>query len=123
MQKIFILDDEPARHRTFTKRFAGAQITRAFNATDGMACLEDGPYDVAYIDHDLGDWYKVLDEDGETLVERTGLTVLEHMLNNIPREKWPRAVIVHSWNAPRAKLMVELLRDKEVPAAYQPFTA
>lgn len=122
--KIFILDDQDVRHRAFVKRFIGHQLTHAYTASDAMRKLEDGPYDVAFFDHDLADWYKKQDEDGnEVLLERTGLDVVEHLLERIPPAKWPREVVVHSWNGTRGQLMTALLNKNGVSATYQPFTA
>lgn len=122
--KIFILDDQEVRHQAFIERYAGHWLVRAYTADDAIKKLEDGPYDLAFFDHDLGDWYKEQCEDGGTVLrERTGLDVVEHLLERIPPSKWPREVVVHSWNGSRGQLMTALLQRNGVSAVYRPFTA
>lgn len=122
--KIFILDDMEERHQAFIKRYPGHWFVRAYTADEAIKKLADGPYDLAFFDHDLGDWYKEYGEDGvATAVERTGLDVVEHLLERIPPSKWPREVVVHSWNGSRGQLMTALLKRNGVSATYQPFTA
>lgn len=121
--KIFILDDDEMRHQTYIRRYPGHWFVRAHTALDAMKKLEDGPFDMAFFDHDLGDWYKECDANGvETLRERTGLDVVEHLLERIPPEKWPHVAVVHSWNGTRGRLMTDLLVKNGVSAIYQPFT-
>jgi hypothetical protein len=90
---------------------------------------------LAMFDHDLGDYscpncsikltYKVspggiIDHprsaycfdckwkygDDGVIAERTGDTIVRHMIEFIPEEKWPATAIVHSHNGDRAKYMV-----------------
>lgn len=121
--KIFILDDMEERHQAFIKRYPGHWFVRAYTADEAVRKLEEGPFDLAFFDHDLGDYHRVQHEDGsESLVERTGLDVVEHLLERIPQEKRPREVVVHSWNGTRGQLMTALLKKNGVSAVYQPFT-
>lgn len=121
--KIFILDDGEERHQTYIKRYPGHWFIRAYTFAEAVKKLEDGPFDIAFFDHDLCDWYKEQSPDGsEILRERTGLDVVEHMLERVAPTKWPREAVVHSWNGSRGPLMTALLQRNGVPATYQPFT-
>lgn len=119
MQSVFILDDDPIRHLTLKSRFVDASITAAHAALEAMHLLQDGPYDLACLDHDLGDWYE--GDDGE-LHELTGMDVVRYLIDEVPRDRWPKEVIVHSWNGMRGRHMVDLLKDNGVKASYWPFT-
>lgn len=121
--KIFILDDDEARHQSLIRRYPGHWFVRAYTADEAIKKLSEGPFDLAFFDHYLGDWYKEQCEDGgEILCERTGLDVVEFLLTHVPREKWPEDIVVHTWNKTRGQLMTALLVEKGASAIYQPFT-
>lgn len=121
--KIFILDDDEMRHQSIMRKYPKYTFVRAHGALDAMKKLEEGPFDMAFFDHDLGDWYKEQNADGvEVIRERTGLDVIEHLLERVHPAKWPEDVIVHSWNGTRGRLMTDLLVKNGVSAIYQPFT-
>ena len=119
--KIFILGDEEYRHHAITERYEGCQFVRAYNVTDAIAKLEEGPYDIACLDHSLGDWY--IDNEKDEIRERTGLDVVNHLIEKVEPTKWPRQVVVHSWNGTCGRLMAKLLEAAGVAATYQPFAA
>ena len=122
--KIFILDDQEVRHQAFIERYAGHWLVRAYTVDEAILKLADGPYDLAFFDHDLGDYREEQCADGSSIRrERTGLDVVEHLLERIPPSKWPREVVVHSWNGSRGQLMTTLLQTNGVSAVYRPFTA
>lgn len=120
--KIFILDDLKERHDAFVLRYPGHRHRHAYTVAEAEVLLLEGGFDLAFLDHDLGDWYKLLTDSGEITVERTGLDVVRYLLEKVPRARWPKQVVVHTWNAPRGQLMTALLREQGVDVSYVPFT-
>jgi CheY-like chemotaxis protein len=121
MARILVLDDlDDIRHPVFRRRLSEHQLTCVTTAVAAMAALDVETFDVLHLDHDLGEWYK--DETGQPR-ERTGMTVVDHLLQQVPKERWPSKVIVHSWNTNRSRRMVEALNAAGIHAVYQPFTA
>lgn len=120
--KIFILDDDPERHEALVRKYPGHWFRHAYNVPQANELLAEGHYDIAFLDHDLGDWYKTMVDDKEIAVERTGLDVVRFLLEQIPQDRWPRQVIVHSWNGVRGREMTARLTDHGINARYIPFT-
>lgn len=120
--KILILDDMPERHETLVRRYPGHWFRHAYNVQQAQELLAEGNYALAFLDHDLGDWYKQSVGNEEVLVERTGLDVVTFLLEQVPQDRWPTQVIVHSWNGPRGLLMTQLLKARGIDASYIPFT-
>ena len=119
--KIFVLDDVPERHETYVKRYPGHWFKHAYNVQQAKEMLVEGPYDIAFLDHDLFDWHKV---DGiEEPIERTGLDVVKFLVESLPRERWPKKVVVHTWNGSRGNVMLEILKQHGVDAYYVPFSS
>jgi hypothetical protein len=119
--KIFILDDDQNRHEAIVKKYPGNYFRHAYNVPQACSLLAEGNYDAAFLDHDLCDWYKAEAEDAVP-VERTGLDVVRYLLEKIPRERWPKQVIVHTWNGSRGRLMTALLAEQGIDVSYVPFT-
>lgn len=120
--KIFILDDDPSRHETLVRKYPGNWFRHAYTVAQAQELLSEGGYDAAFLDHDLGDWYKDRVDNEEVRVERTGLDVVRYLLEQVPQDRWPKQVIVHSWNGPRGLLMTSLLKERGIDASYVPFT-
>lgn len=109
--RILILDDAASRHAAFELKFHGIERTHVYNYRACVNALErDDAYDVAYLDHDLGD------------EQVTGLDVARHIAAMSP-EKQPKTVIVHSWNPRGAQRMIDVLREGSVLCFYEPFKA
>jgi hypothetical protein len=88
-------------------------------ATQAIELLKSEPvFDLICLDHDL-DLIPNGNNVGE--FEETGMMVAEFVNLHMEREKLPRKAMVHSWNAPAAKLMAELLADVEIPVVRIPF--
>ncbi|MBA2706283.1 MAG: hypothetical protein H0U59_00560 [Gemmatimonadaceae bacterium] len=117
MLTVFILDDEEERHLSLARRYPGATVTHAYKAAEAKALLAQGPYDLMFLDHNLGDWSLI---DGE-FKEQTGLDIVRYLIDNIPREKWPGSVTVHSLNGSHGPTMVSMLQKAGITAAYVPF--
>ena len=121
--RILILDDDQMRHDAFARRYAGHELTHVYAVAEAQAALIAGGFDMASFDHDLADFQLEKQPDGSVQErEKTGYDVVMFMVSTLPEDRWPAEIIVHSWNAPRAHQMVEVLRDRGAAASYRPFT-
>jgi len=101
---ILVLDDDPARHAVFAVEGRGHRIDHAWFVDDAVARLRRTRYDLVCLDNDLQT------EAGR----REGHEVAE-FIAGMPEESRPRAVLVHSWNGPRALDMERLLSPLYAP--------
>lgn len=108
MAKVFILEDDPARMALFWKALDGHDVTAKSDVESAQRAYQ-GPYDIAFLDHDLG---------GETYVPS------EHHNTGYAFAKWLQdrdhetPVIVHSMNHAGATRMVDRLGSR---ATWMPF--
>lgn len=120
--RILILDDDENRHNEFARRYEGHDLVHAYTAKDAQTALKAGGFDLATLDHDLGDYHEETGPDDSVIMrEMTGYDVVGFLVREVPRDRWPAEMIVHSWNAPRARMMTEILRDHGVRVTYKPF--
>jgi hypothetical protein len=108
---LLFLDDSPDRAAIFIANHPGAKWVET--AADCITALRSQPWHTVFLDHDLG---------GQSMVdsnrEDCGMEVVRWMIRNRPIVK---QVIVHSWNTPAARRMVEDLQRKSYYARYSPF--
>lgn len=124
--KIFILDDDPLRHLNFSKRFdTWHEVVHAYTTEEaGLMLTKLGPFDVCYLDHDLNDYGKhSMVATGYGMQELTGFDVARFIARELAVDKRPTRVVVHSWNPPGARMMVEILQEVGIPTTYEPFQA
>lgn len=108
--KVFILEDDSNRVDLFLEWLKGHSITLVASCEDADAF--DPPYDVIFLDHDLGGRQLEAHED-------CGLTFLKLVATRINPEA---VVVVHSYNAEGARNMLNVLADLKHPKrVYQPF--
>jgi len=118
--KILFLDDMPERHEAFNG-WVGEMakgklpiVAHAYNAKDAISWLETGEgWDLIFLDHDLGEQHYMDRPTGEGAFTSThdgecGCEVMQHIITHGP---WDKPVIVHSYNAPAAKKMVNMMLD------------
>src|SRR5258708_7157764 len=90
--RVFILEDDPERVKTFRDRYRREEITHAATASEAIAILlEQPPFDIVQLDHDL---------DGQQMIASgpgTGLEVANAIAEMAGREPHGR-IIVHSFN-------------------------
>lgn len=107
--RLLVLDDDPIRHAVFERRCAdGDEVVSVYTVSAALHALRLAYYDQASLDHDLG-----AGPDGQTFVAR--------MLTEIPPERWPGKITVHSGNPVGGLRMTERLRDAGIPSQYAPF--
>ncbi len=113
--KILILDDDQNRHDGFALRFPDHELTHCLRYAEGLDALTSkGPFDAAYLDHDLGDCVNDADyyeAGGMYCGGKTYFTGLDfaYFLRDHP-SLCPRDVVIHSWNPDGAKNMEAVLR-------------
>jgi hypothetical protein len=88
--KILVLDDDKSRLRAFQQKLIGAVVT-----CDKLK--NEDPFDVIFLDHDLGGKIYVPSGPG------TGWEVAEWLKNN--PEKKPKKIIFHTLNENGARCM------------------
>lgn len=105
---VFLLDDDPRRHRWFTKRFDGDALDIAENVEEAKELLAENNYDAIFLDHDLlPHHYESNDHDD---FATTGYAVAEWLHENKTLQR-AATIIVHTRNADAAIKMVQKLRD------------
>ena len=125
---ILFLDDDETRHKFFTEWFYSVKgdgdiLISVRSAKECIDTLKNkGPFDLAFLDHDLGGEIFV------TKVENTGYEValFIEMIFQLNKEtigtKIPKSVVVHSYNKQGADRMLNVLNKIcEEYAHWHPF--
>lgn len=110
--RILILDDEAIRHELLDARWReNNELVHVWSVDDAVAALVAGePFDLALLDHDLG--YMVPD----------GTDFARRLTTEVPEDRRPARVVVHSWNPDGARRMVRMCKEVGMRAYYEPFT-
>jgi CheY-like chemotaxis protein len=117
MKRVLFLDDNEDRHVEFCERMQDHDVSVAFTTHQAIELLDtNAPYDVVYLDHDLGEIANT-----EPFNERTGRVVAEHIASVLPRDKWPKQVIIHSWNIDGSRRMRDILQNAGLAVSLAPF--
>jgi CheY-like chemotaxis protein len=109
--RVLFLDDDEMRHETARKNLVGHDARHVRTVAEFQAALSLGPFDVVFLDHDLG---------GEAYVPSGPGTGYEAALLLASREERP-TVICHSYNRPGAIRIVGVLRSHGFSAVWLPF--
>jgi len=108
---VLFMDDDPGRRAAFLERVPSSFVVD--NAMDCIKALSEKPWDVVFLDHDLGGEVYV-----DTGREDCGMEVVRWMEDNLPIVG---SVIVHSLNGPASKEMVNRLDDANYNVTHIPF--
>lgn len=115
MERILILDDSEERMKNFMRRFVhdtNVQVTLCMAVWEALRALEERDrFDTIMLDHDLGSGCP------------EGDVVAKYIANELPEDKRPSLVIVHSHNFAASERMVNLLRDVGIRACHKPYQA
>jgi hypothetical protein len=104
--RILILDDDPVRHAGFTLAYPEDERTHTYKYSEVVSALQlQGPWDLVYLDHDLGDFDESEVYDEATMYnssrqEYTGADVAWFIARKLSQEKRPKKVIIHSFMEP-----------------------
>lgn len=105
--KVLVIDDEYDRQDWFlgTLQRTGLKmrITQAHNDTEAMIAFRDNKFDLAFFDHDLGQW----SDNGSIIAGKVRILHTEY--------NCPKAVIVHSMNYQGARNIASKFND--IPTA------
>ncbi len=147
--RILTLDDMAERQRAMVRWFVGHEHVHAWTAAGAIRELEGPVWDLVMLDHDLAEeHYLALSErplchcvsqdsvallpdpmcsdcggtgQGEpTYAPGTGMDVADYIAK-MPKERWPKTVIVHSWNPVRSWEMSRRLNQAGVNVWKVPF--
>lgn len=122
--RVFILEDDPVRHKIFKERYKNEELVIADGYWQAISTLASSePFDLFCLDHDLGLTGSSSSEgfNGFTRVDKNGNDFVDHFLSFSPKEKWPKNIVVHSWNPPGAKEMVKKLTEAGIKTVYEMF--
>ena len=116
---ILVLDDEKIRHEVFSIRYTKHEVDHAWGVTQCINLLQiRDKYDLISLDHDLGGHSQIgYAEPGEL----TGTDVANWIARNLPREKWPDRLIIHSWNIDGAIRMAKILNSVGISTQREEF--
>jgi CheY-like chemotaxis protein len=103
MFRVLVLDDNHERLEAFAEALQGCQATCVSTSKAAqIALIEEEPFDLVCLDHDLGEFESVSPGDGMEVAQ----FIARHM-----RDKIPRWVLVHSCNVPAADRMERELEE------------
>jgi CheY-like chemotaxis protein len=103
MSRILFLDDDPDRHHTFARNTEGHEVTHVSTYDAALhALVHDEPYDAVYLDYDL-DMFGPYDTGPIISMYSgpaafTGGSVASFIAHRLPKAKYPKKIVVHSWN-------------------------
>lgn len=107
MKKFLFLDDNENRHTEFRLTTIGCEVTHVKTVAEACSALALQHFDCAFLDHDLQ-----LLKRGQA--EETGEDVAKYIAQ-LPKEKQPSAIVIHSWNIEGAKKMAKILLPTGIP--------
>ena len=122
-QSLLFLDDDPSRHESFKAHWqntSNIEIDYFYTYEEAVLAFSNKSYDIACLDHDLCIDDRYCDPTGETF-EKTGSDLAKYIVNELPRHKWPKIVIIHSYNPAGAKYMVDTFNSVGIQSVWRPF--
>jgi CheY-like chemotaxis protein len=112
--KVLFLDDDKGRLKKAEILFVNDELIKVETAEQAIEILEkNSPFDLVSLDHDLG---------GEMFCpsdEVSGFAVAKY-ISQMPKDKLPKKVVVHSFNPDGAQKMMDVLQGI-VPVEQQAF--
>lgn len=107
MFRVLVLDDNRERLEAFSETLEGCQVKLVSTSKAArIALIDEDPFDLVCLDHDLGEFGAVRPGDG--------MEVAQFIARDM-RDKIPRWVLVHSCNVPAADRMELELEDGRIP--------
>jgi len=112
--RIFILEDDPKRIESFQKNMIGHEVFVSGNVQAAIEILDEGDWDMCFLDHDL---------DGRIYVDsnepNTGYQLVKWIVKQPKFEN--THIVIHSFNEIGRENMRNLLPDtaQVVPGAWQ----
>lgn len=123
MPRVLVLDDDDARHTVFSQILSGCEVLHVHTAWEACRALQQSaPFDLACLDHDLGMFGPGL-EEGFDADAGTGTDVAEFIANHLDPTKYPKRIIIHSWNPAGVRRMRQALWPTRIPVTAKEFSA
>ena len=124
--RIFILDDDLTRHKTFAMNLRGKDSLHVQTYDSAVKALQESErFDVFFLDHDLNDFGQRSLGPSDSMYggvrEMTGADFCRFIANELPESKHPDIIVIHSWNDSGAKSMVSILRHTGIPLLVERF--
>lgn len=121
--RILILDDVKYRHDVYDKLYGDDDVFHSYTFSDFLSKLDNGPWDLIHLDHDLGDFVDNPDlyTDGWGKIREYNGTDASDRICNLPDNKLPKRIVVHSINPVGARRMVDMLKHRGIPTIWEPF--
>ena len=118
LKRMLFLDDSRERQKRM-QRFVGEHdLITSETAEQAIALLDTVRFDVAFLDHDLGEG----DEGQSDSPENSGMTVVNALIAKASRDEHVPLVVVHTLNGPRGDEMCRRLKAGGVYHARRMFT-
>lgn len=121
--RVLIVDDNPDRHKVFDEVYAGDEVVHTYGYYDTTDALNNGPkFDIIQLDHDLGD-FRVPDHMVEMYgkYELNGYHIAVYFAMDLPYDKRPDRVIIHSVNPDGAQSIYLWLERHGFDVVKRPF--
>lgn len=103
--KILVFEDMPERKKQFAQNLIGANVDYSQNASEAKLMIAKNKYDVIFLDHDMD-----LKTNTPSTYDGNNGYAVACFIKEHP-EFTPKAVIVHSCNAPGGDAIMFALRD------------
>lgn len=117
--RILFLDNNHERQRRFQMHRIGCVVVQALTYEACIKALdEQSPFDQVHLDHDLSE---AAEAGRPKLGERTGTDVAKYIAE-LPIEKRPKQVVLHSYNFDGRTRMARILNDAGIRAIITPYT-
>ena len=121
--RVFILEDDPVRHKVFRVRYAAHDLTIADGYWPAIATIaSQEPFDLYCLDHDIMLSKTSGGFNGSQSMEKTGNDFVDHLILHLPKNKWPKNIIIHSWNPPGAMSMENKLKEAGMQVVREMFS-
>ncbi len=121
--RVLVLDDMTVRQVCFRMTYGEDNVKSTKTYNEFLNALDSEKWDIIHLDHDLGDFV----ENPDTYIDGWGITREFNGLHaaykvcELPENKRPCSVIVHSINPEGAKAMVAVLTNGGLKAIWEPF--
>lgn len=115
--KILFLDDDPTRHAKFRMAHIGRDVTYVWTATEAIEEMKEQFFDHMSLDHDLA---AQLNMELPPVGEGSGYDVALYIAE-LPKEKQPKLVVVHSFNPEGARRMAVAMKKVGIQVLRVPF--
>lgn len=120
------MDDDPERHVTFARNLTGHAVTHVRTYDGVVAELLAAPcFDVLYLDRDLNAYG--LRSIGPTdamyggIRLLTGEDVARFIAKRLPKDRYPKKIVVHSWNDEGGDRIMSILSQSGIPLEREPY--